>query len=370
MIILYYFLDVLILSCVIDLSADSAVTYTSIHSEARSWSIPSEDPYEEAAQQLLEQASRSPDAKTEDETPTPPPLPPFFLSLRIRPPRTRAAMAQIRATAPSTYHSLLPSGTPPLLPIPLPAPSTSRRVDIPEADTRPTMAHRVDYKSVDTMETRFRDTERRMMTALEMVNMRDRAQALEARVIVLETEVRRHEWQRQAADDIPSLIMYGYIRNHKKTIKIKQARTRERKSEQKPEAKPGKVKPSVKVKATLQPSVALSTTKAEYMALTEATKEGILLKGLIEDLGFPQDQATVFCDSMSAICLAKDQVYHDRTKHIDVHYHFIHTERRIKVKKISTEDNPADVFTKPVPLSKFCHCLDLLNIDNWKYGVT
>ncbi|GJV69709.1 hypothetical protein Tco_1485218 [Tanacetum coccineum] len=40
---------------------------------------------------------------------------------------------------------------------------------------------------------------------------------------------------------------YGYIKNHKKTIKIKQARTRERKSEQKPEAKPGKVNPSVKV---------------------------------------------------------------------------------------------------------------------------
>nr|GFA34532.1 retrovirus-related Pol polyprotein from transposon TNT 1-94 [Tanacetum cinerariifolium] len=50
-------------------------------------------------------------------------------------------------------------------------------------------------------------------------------------------------------------------------------------------------------KATLQPSVALCTIEAEYMALTEATKEGIWLKGLIEDLGFPQDQATVFCDN-------------------------------------------------------------------------
>ncbi|GKD93272.1 hypothetical protein Tco_1373109, partial [Tanacetum coccineum] len=40
---------------------------------------------------------------------------------------------------------------------------------------------------------------------------------------------------------------YGYIKNHMKTVKNKQARTRERKSEQKPEAKPGKVKPSVKM---------------------------------------------------------------------------------------------------------------------------
>ncbi|GJV30544.1 hypothetical protein Tco_1386992 [Tanacetum coccineum] len=143
------------------MSADSAVTYTSVHSEARSWSIPSEDPYEEAARQLLEQAPRSPEyvpdlmeledhvpvyipepehpedlVPAEDEAPTPL-LPPFFLSPRIRPPHTRAAMRQMRATTPSTYHSLLPSGTPPWLPIPLPAPSTSRRAVIPEADTPP-----------------------------------------------------------------------------------------------------------------------------------------------------------------------------------------------------------------------------------------
>ncbi|GKD22282.1 hypothetical protein Tco_1223985, partial [Tanacetum coccineum] len=156
------------------MSADSAVTYTSVHSEARSWSIPSEDPYEEAARQLLEQAPRSPDP--------------------------RALEGEMRDVASALYHSLHLLGTPPLLPIPLPAPFTSRRADIPEADTpprkrlllttprpgcevressaaarqpRPTMTHRVDYSFVDTMETRFRDTKRRMMTALEMVNMRE-----------------------------------------------------------------------------------------------------------------------------------------------------------------------------------------------------
>nr|GEY42415.1 reverse transcriptase domain-containing protein [Tanacetum cinerariifolium] len=129
-----------------------------------------------------------------------PSLPPSFLSPRIRPSHTREAMAQIRAAVPSTYHSLLLSGTTPLLHIPLPVPSTSRRAEIPEADTPPrkrllltalrpgcevqessaataarqpgpTMAHSVDCSFVDTMETRFRDTKRRMMTALEMVNM-------------------------------------------------------------------------------------------------------------------------------------------------------------------------------------------------------
>jgi hypothetical protein len=115
-------------------------------------------------------------------------------------------------------------------------------------------------------------------------------------------------------------------------------------------------------KATLQPTVTLSTTEAEYMALTEAAKEGIWLKGLVSDFGLPQAQATIYCDSLSAICLAKDQVHHERTKHIDVRYHFLRSEKRIQVKKVGTADNPADMFTKSVPVSKFQHCLDLLNV--------
>nr|GEZ42155.1 hypothetical protein [Tanacetum cinerariifolium] len=66
-----------------------------------------------------------------------PPLPPSFLSPCIRPSHTRAVMAQMRAAVTSTYHSLLLSGTPPLLPIPLPVSSTSRRAEIPKADTPP-----------------------------------------------------------------------------------------------------------------------------------------------------------------------------------------------------------------------------------------
>ncbi|KAL9239955.1 hypothetical protein vseg_014225 [Gypsophila vaccaria] len=118
-------------------------------------------------------------------------------------------------------------------------------------------------------------------------------------------------------------------------------------------------------KATLQLSVTLSTTEAEYMALTEAAKEGIWLKGLVSDLGLNHDQAVVHCDSLSAICLAKYQVHHERTKHIDVRYHFLRSEKRIVVKKVGTADNPADMFTKPVPPSKFKHCLNLLNVDRY-----
>nr|GEY00046.1 reverse transcriptase domain-containing protein [Tanacetum cinerariifolium] len=135
-------------------------------------------------------------------------LPSGFLSPRIRPLSPRALGAKMNAIASSLYHLLHPSGTPLLLPIPLSTPSTSRRAGIPEVDTPPqnrpllatpkpgcevgessaaaarrpgpTMAHRVDCSYV---ETRIRDTERRMMVALELVNL-------------------RVSYQRQAADDL------------------------------------------------------------------------------------------------------------------------------------------------------------------------
>ncbi|XP_047339102.1 stemmadenine O-acetyltransferase-like [Impatiens glandulifera] len=73
------------------------------------------------------------------------------------------------------------------------------------------------------------------------------------------------------------------------------------------------------------------------MALTKAAKEGIWLKGLVIELGLHHDQASVYCDSLSAIFLTKDQVHHERTKHIDVRYHFLRSEKRIKKLLIALE---------------------------------
>ncbi|KAG8484503.1 hypothetical protein CXB51_023752 [Gossypium anomalum] len=75
-------------------------------------------------------------------------------------------------------------------------------------------------------------------------------------------------------------------------------------------------------KSTLQSTVALSTTEAEYMAVTEAVKEAIWLQGMVKTLGLVQEHTNVYCDSQSAIHLAKNQVYHARTKHIAVQFHF------------------------------------------------
>ncbi|GJR79968.1 hypothetical protein Tco_0150753 [Tanacetum coccineum] len=229
------------------MSADSAVTYTSVHSEARSWSIPSEDPYEEAARLVIVGAGlhnlHRDLVPAEDEAPTPL-LPPFFLSPRIRPLSPRALEVEMRDVASAYYHSLHPSGTPSLLPIPPPAPSTSRRADIPEADAPPrkrlllttprpgceigeSSAAAAARQPGPTIETRLLDTGekiierlavraeievlRRERLAYEQESMETRqalarseahCRALEARVTVLETEVHRHEWQRQAADDL------------------------------------------------------------------------------------------------------------------------------------------------------------------------
>ncbi|KAG8472802.1 hypothetical protein CXB51_034693 [Gossypium anomalum] len=111
--------------------------------------------------------------------------------------------------------------------------------------------------------------------------------------------------------------------------------------------------------------VALSTTKVEYMVITEACKEAIWLKGIFSDLNEDLQISTVFCDSQNTIFLTKDQMFHERTKHIDVRYHFIHdiiARGDIVVSKISTHEDPADMITKSLPITKFEHCLDLVGV--------
>ncbi|KAL1546622.1 secreted RxLR effector protein 161-like protein [Salvia divinorum] len=118
-------------------------------------------------------------------------------------------------------------------------------------------------------------------------------------------------------------------------------------------------------KSNLQSVVALSTTEAEYIALAEVVKEGLWLKGIMEDFGVKQEVVEIRCDSNNAICLSKHQVFHERSKHIDVRMHFIRDEvqnGRIRVEKVSTDHNAADMLTKPLPASKFRYCLDLVGM--------
>ena len=76
-------------------------------------------------------------------------------------------------------------------------------------------------------------------------------------------------------------------------------------------------------KASLQKVVALSSIEAEYMDLTQAIKEALWLLGLVREQRIDQDQIVVFCDNQGAVQLSKNQVFHERTKHIDIKLHFI-----------------------------------------------
>jgi hypothetical protein len=70
-------------------------------------------------------------------------------------------------------------------------------------------------------------------------------------------------------------------------------------------------------KARFQATFALCTTEAEYMAVSEAAKEAIWLRGSYCELCGISSCVTIHCDSQSAICLTKDPMFHERTKHID-----------------------------------------------------
>ena len=121
-------------------------------------------------------------------------------------------------------------------------------------------------------------------------------------------------------------------------------------------------------KSQLQSVVALSTTEAEYIAVTEAIKEAIWLQGLLSEINVFKGKSIIYTDSQSALHLCKNPVFHERTKHIEVKYHFIRdqiSDGVVEVDKVSTEDNPADMGTKTVPYSKLKHCLNLLNIGDY-----
>ncbi|RVW64151.1 Retrovirus-related Pol polyprotein from transposon TNT 1-94 [Vitis vinifera] len=119
------------------------------------------------------------------------------------------------------------------------------------------------------------------------------------------------------------------------------------------------------LESSLQPTVALSTTEAEYMSLTEGVKEGMWLNGFLGSLGLNLSKPVIYSDSQSALCLAKNPVYHERTKHIDVRLNFIRDvieEKLFSIEKVATEVNPADMLTKLITTEKFKHSLDLVNV--------
>ena len=106
----------------------------------------------------------------------------------------------------------------------------------------------------------------------------------------------------------------------------------------------------------LQPTVALSTTEAEYMALCAATQEAVFLRKLLLDMGFPQQEATAIGeDNQGCIALSKNPITSARSKHIDIKYHFV--REKVKSEEVivlycDTDNMMADVLTKPLAEEK------------------
>ena len=90
----------------------------------------------------------------------------------------------------------------------------------------------------------------------------------------------------------------------------------------------------------LQKCVALSTTKAEYIVVNEAGKKMLWLKWFLQELGLKQDGYVVDCDSQSAIDLNKNSMYHARSNHIEVRYHWLRVlveQQSFELEKIHTD---------------------------------
>jgi hypothetical protein len=115
-----------------------------------------------------------------------------------------------------------------------------------------------------------------------------------------------------------------------------------------------------------QPTVALSSTEAEYMAATSTIQDSIWLAALLRDLGFPQTRPIpIYEDNQGCISLIKNATDHARTKHIDIKYHFIRERvenKEVKFMWLPSPDNQADILTKgfnPIPFKRLRSFLGL-----------
>jgi hypothetical protein len=98
-----------------------------------------------------------------------------------------------------------------------------------------------------------------------------------------------------------------------------------------------------------QNTVALSTKDAEYIALSECSREAIARSQFLKELQISHEIPALLCDNTSAITIARNPVHHHRTKHIDIKYHYVRhvlQEGQITIDHIESEHQPADILTK------------------------
>jgi hypothetical protein len=114
-----------------------------------------------------------------------------------------------------------------------------------------------------------------------------------------------------------------------------------------------------------QTSVAISIAEAEYVATGQRCVQLFWMRQTLRDFGYNLRKVPLLCDNESAIRLADNPIEHSRTKHIDIQHHFLrdHQQRGdIDIYHISTENQLADIFTKPLDEKRFCKLCSELNV--------
>ena len=116
----------------------------------------------------------------------------------------------------------------------------------------------------------------------------------------------------------------------------------------------------------LQPTVAASTTEAEYMAAAAAAKEGLWLRKALYDLGEPHSSMVIGCDNQAALAHIKNPIVSLRAKHVEIHHHFL--RERVEMGQlhyhyVRTADNASDVLTKPLGPLLHKGCLEGLGME-------
>jgi hypothetical protein len=114
-----------------------------------------------------------------------------------------------------------------------------------------------------------------------------------------------------------------------------------------------------------QNSVALSTAEAVYVVVGHYRAQLLRMRQTLRDYGYKLSKVSLLCDNESAIHMVDNPVEHSRTKHIDIRYHFLrdHQQRGdIEIAYVSTHNQLADIFTKPLDEKTFSKLRNELNI--------
>ena len=115
----------------------------------------------------------------------------------------------------------------------------------------------------------------------------------------------------------------------------------------------------------VQKTIALSSTEAEYMSLSDTCRQLVWMHSFLKELGMPVGAIPLCEDNQGAICNASNPVQEKQTKHIDIRFHYIQekvSEGQVSLYFVTTDKNSADMFTKNLSRDSFLRCRSHLGI--------